>query len=326
MRRFGRVLGRVLVFLLLIFAVASFVFPRDQVSAKISLDDSALGDDLVAYLEQSELAFSDIVPGARKQIVWAGAPGVKTPLAVVYLHGFSATAAEVRPVPDKVAAGLGANLFFTRLAGHGRGGAALAEAHANDWIADLSEALAIGRRLGDRVLILSTSTGATLASFAATDAEAAKGLAGVVMISPNFGLRAASAKILALPLARWWGPLVAGAERQFTPQNAAHAAGWTHRYPTVALFPMAALVRAARDLPFAEARVPALFLFSPDDQVIDPNAAAQVARAWGGPVTVERRQMGPGDDTYSHVIAGDALSPGQTEDTVRIIQSWAQGL
>ncbi|WP_246020169.1 alpha/beta hydrolase [Aliigemmobacter aestuarii] len=283
-------------------------------------------DDIDSYLQEAESQNSNITPGAERRIVWAVEPGRRTPVAVVYLHGFSATSEEIRPVPDRVAASLGANLYFARLTGHGQDGAALAAARADDWIADLSEALAIGRRIGDRTILIATSTGATLASFAATDAAASEGLAGVVMISPNFGLRSVAGRILDLPLARWWGPVVAGAERSFTPQNESHARWWTTRYPTTALFPMAALVRAARDLPFDRAQVPALFLFSPDDRVIDPDAAAEVARAWGGPVQVERRHMAPGDDPYSHVIAGDILSPGQTAETVQLILTWARGL
>ena len=70
----------------------------------------------------------DIRPGLQKEIVWANpATKTKTPLAIVYIHGFSASKGEVRPLPDKVASALGANLFFTRLTGHGEDGAAMAE-------------------------------------------------------------------------------------------------------------------------------------------------------------------------------------------------------
>ncbi len=40
---------------------------------------------------------------------------------------------------------------------------------------------------------------------------------------------------------------------------------WTTSYPTTALFPMAALMREARATDFAQATVPALFLFSDGD-------------------------------------------------------------
>jgi pimeloyl-ACP methyl ester carboxylesterase len=326
MRRFGKVLGRGIVFLILAFLVFWAILPTDQVDREIALNDNALPDDLDAWLESNEQQFSDIIPGAAKRIVWAGQKGGKTPLAIVYLHGFSATAEEIRPVPDEVATALGANLYFTRLAGHGRGGAAMATATAGDWIEDTAEAMAIGRRLGEKVVLVGTSTGATLAALAATDPKLSQDLAGVVLISPNFGLRSAAAAILDLPLARYWGPLVAGAERSFVPANDDHARYWTTRYPTVALFPMAALVRHVRWLDFATAKVPALVIYAPKDQVIDPTLISPLFDRWGGPVKQHLREMAQGDDAYAHVIAGDILSPGQTDAVIALILDWAKGI
>lgn len=326
MRRFGRWLGRALLALFLLLGAAWLVLPRDQVDRAISFDSRAISDDPAGWLQKQELQFSDIVPGTEKRIVWAGQAGVRTPIAVVYLHGFSATSEEIRPVPDQVAQALGANLFFARLAGHGRTGAALAEVTAGDWIEDLAEAMAIGRALGDRVVVIATSTGGTLAAIGASDPALSDGLAGVVMVSPNFGLASPAAVILDLPGARWWGPLVAGAERSFTPHNEGHARFWTTTYPTEALFPMAALVREARRADLSAARVPLLMILSPDDQVIDAAQAEAAAGRWGGPVRVEPRTMTEGDDPYSHVIAGDILSPHQTAGVVGLILDWAKGL
>jgi alpha-beta hydrolase superfamily lysophospholipase len=300
--------------------------PREPVDREISFDPASLGPDLDAWLAASEAQVPDLTEGSAKRIVWAGDKGAKTPLALVYVHGFSATAEEIRPVPDQVARSLGANLYFTRLAGHGRSGDAMATATAGDWIEDMAEAMAMGRRLGDRVLVMGTSTGATLAAIAATDPALSTDMAGIVMISPNFRVNNPAAMILELPFARQWGPLVAGDTRSFTPVNAGHAAHWTTSYPTLALFPMAALLREARAQDYAAAQMPLLVIFSPDDQVIDPAAIGPVAAGWGGPVQVEERRMGPDDDPFSHVIAGDILSPGQTADTVALILTWAGGL
>ena len=65
---------------------------------------------------------------------------------------------------------------------------------------DTAEALAIGRRIGDRVLVIATSTGGTLAALAATDPELSERLAGVVLISPNFGVQNPKAGLLTLPV------------------------------------------------------------------------------------------------------------------------------
>lgn len=316
-----------LVALLLAICAAIWAFgPRDRLDARIAFDASRLPDDLDSYLTTRELTFSDIVPGTAKRIVWAGEPGARTPLAIVYLHGFSATSEEVRPIPDDVAAALGANLYFTRLAGHGRGGAALAAATPEDWVLDLDEALAIGRRIGDRVVLIGTSTGGTLAALAAVDPARAEGVAGVVLISPNFRLAPAASVILDLPWARTWGPWIAGAEQDFPPRNADHARFWTMRYPTTALFTVATLTRAVRAMDFAQARAPAFFIYAPDDQVCDQALTARIAAVWGGPTETLNPTLGDGDDPYHHVIAGRILSPDQSAPVTAAILDWASAL
>lgn len=327
MRSFGKWLGRVLLVILVAGAALWFLAPRQALDARVTFDASALPEDLNAWLATREAVFTDITPGAQKQIVWAGAKGAKTPLAVIYLHGFSATLEEVRPLPDDVAKALGANLFYTRLAGHGRPGDALGQVVAEDWITDLDEALAIGRTLGDRVLVIATSTGGTLATLAAIDPARAKGLAGVVLISPNYRLRATAAQvILDAPFVQLWGASVAGAERSFAPVSADHGKWWTTRYPTAALYPMATLMRHVRALDPRAAQVPALFITAPDDRVVDPATTAAIAAAWGAAAVVEHPVMTAADDPYGHVLAGRVLSPGQTEPMVAMILDWVRGL
>jgi pimeloyl-ACP methyl ester carboxylesterase len=326
MRRFGLWLGRGVLVLAVLLALVWGFGPREQLDRAVAFDAAGIPADVEPWLAQRETTFADVNPEARKEIVWAGAPGVKAPLASVYLHGFSATKEEIRPVPDEVAKALGANLYLTRLAGHGRTGAAMAEATPEDWLYDAAEAMEIGRRLGERVIVIGTSTGATLAAVAATDPALAKDVAGIVLISPNFALNSPAAAILDLPFARIWGPWVAGAERSFTPVNADHGRFWTTRYPTVALFPMATLMRAARAQDWGAVSLPALFIFSPQDKVIDPAWVRKVAGAWGGPREVREVTMGEGDDPYGHVLAGRILSPGKTEETVTAIVAWAEGL
>ena len=312
----------------LILGVAAVLIlgPREPVDTEIAFDPASLGDDLDAWLAEKEARVPDLRPGVEKRILWAGEAGRQTPLSIVYIHGFSSTSAEISPVPERVAAALGANLFFTRLAGHGRDGAAMAEPAAGDWLEDTAEALAIGRRIGNRLLVIATSTGGTLAAIAATDPAMAEHVAGMVLISPNFGIANPGAVLLSLPYARLWAPLLAGRERSFTPRNAAHAEFWTVRYPLLAAIPVQALVDHLAGLDLSKARMPALFIYSEDDKVVSVAAMRAAADRWGGPVQIELRVMGAGDDPSSHVIAGDILSPGQTDETIEIIAGWASGL
>lgn len=323
MRKILRRIAAALGGLVLAGAVFWQIGPRERVDVVPVFDAAALPADLDGYLADREAMVGGIVPGAEKRIHWAGAQGVKTPWAVVYLHGFSATAEEIRPVPDRVAAALGANLYFTRLAGHGLGPARFAGPTVNDWMIDVAEALAIGRRIGARVLVIATSTGGTLAAEAALQADLAGKIDGIVFVSPNFGLQALAAKLLDGPMARRWVAAVAGAERCFQPANAVQARYWTTCYPTVALLPMAALVRHAVAQDYSGIRTPALFLFSPQDQVVSPEQTEALAARWGGPATVAKITVGPTDDRNAHLIAGDALSPSMTAPVVARILDWA---
>jgi alpha-beta hydrolase superfamily lysophospholipase len=283
--------------------------------------DTASIADIEARLAASESAFPDIRPGLAKQVVWA-APLAKrrTPLAIVYIHGFSASKGEVRPLPDLVAKALGANLFYTRLAGHGRSGDAMVEASVADWQEDMREALDIGALLGDRTLIIATSTGATLATWALLQPALAARVDGAVFLAPNFRIRGRGAFLLTAPLAHLSARLILGRRRSFVPMNALHAANWTTDYPVSSLLPVASLVAQVRALPFERIATPTLFIQSPRDQVVDPRQTSAVAARWGGRVAI----VDPGDigDPYSHVVAGDALSPDTTDRLAETIIVW----
>ncbi len=323
-------MGRIVAWLALSLATliaAAFLFaPREPLDPGVMFDADALPGDLDAWLAQEEARHPGIVPGTEKRIVWTGAAGARTPLSVVYLHGFSATSEEIRPVPEEVARALGANLFLTRLAGHGRGGAALGTATATDWVRDTKEAMAIGRRIGGRMIVIGTSTGGTLAAIAATDPAMARDLAGVVFVSPNFGVRSWAGALFAMPFVRVWGPWIVGPTISLEPVNAANATFWTMRYPIVSLLPVGALMRYAAGLDYGLARMPALFLYSLADRVVDPAATARVARVWGGPVRSWHPDLTDRDDPMRHVIAGRVLSPDQTRPVVAQILAWARTL
>ncbi|NNE54024.1 MAG: alpha/beta hydrolase [Sulfitobacter sp.] len=326
MRMLLKAIGYTITFLTLLALGLYLLGPYEESDLTAQFDEGLLDDGVARYLQSVEAAFDDITPGVQKRVIWAGAPEARTPWAVVYLHGFSATSEEIRPVPDQVAEALGANLVYTRLKGHGRGGDALAEASLSDWMSDTAEALAIGREIGDRVLVLSVSTGGTLSAAAALDEELSRDVAGMVLMSPNFGINNPLAPLLTWPAARIWLPPLAGAERSWEPHNEAQGKYWTTRYPSVAGLTVAALVKEVTSRDLSQIDIPALFIYTNEDQVVVPAATAEVADRWGGPTETLQPTMGPGDDPSSHVIAGDILSPSQNEATTAAIVTWARGL
>lgn len=315
--------------LLLVLAVVGAVLwmfgPREPLRLESRFDAGSIGTDIPAYLARTEADIPNLRPSAAKTVVWAYPNSrAKTPISIVYVHGFSASRDEVRPLPDEVAAKLGANLFFTRLSGHGRDGAAMAEPTVGDWIDDFAEAMAIGRQLGERVVVIATSTGATLATVAASRPDLAAGLAGIVEISPNFGVADGRGWMLTMPFARsltpYLGPETFGAEEAEMTTTSI----WTQRYPTRALLPMARLVEAAQGVDVAGLHVPALFVYSPADRVVDTRKTAAVIDGWGGPhqtITVT-----DSTDPSQHVIVGAATSPGTTDRLAAAIAEWIAAL
>ena len=326
MRKFGKFLGRCLLTLIILIAALWFFGPYEPADLTARFDESQLDGGVDAYLAQREAQFDDITEGVEKRVIWAGEAEEKTPISILYVHGFSATSQEIRPVPDEVAAALGANLIFTRLQGHGRPGAAMAEATVKGWMHDVAEGFAIARKTGDRVLVISTSTGGTLMGAAAVDETLMQDVAGIVFVSPSFALNTPVAPLLTWPAARYWLPLLAGANRDWEPRNEDHGRYWTRNYPSVAVMPMGALIKAVDALDLSQVAVPALFLFSKEDEVVRPDVTQAVSEEWGGPVEVINPVMGEGDDPQSHVIAGDIMSPGQNAATIEAITNWARGL
>lgn len=297
--------------LLAVLYLVGPVHRLDTAVAPITMPADPLA--LEAQLQEGERRFGDVTPGTEKRIRWAYADRRRTPIAIVYLHGFSATRQEVDPLCDELAAELGANLFLTRLSGHGRSSAAMAEATGNDWLRDAKEALAVGRSIGERVIVIGTSTGGTLAVWLAQQADA-DSIAAQVLISPNFGSRDPRSDLLAGP----WGAellaLTVGEERSWTPQSAEHARYWTSRYPSKAVLPVIALVREVRDSDLSTVRTPTLTIYSPHDRVVDPQrivaAHAQLGAQFKPLQAIERSQ-----DPSQHVLAGRILAP---DDTPRI--------
>ncbi|MEO1173450.1 MAG: alpha/beta fold hydrolase [Myxococcota bacterium] len=252
----------------------------------------------------------DVVPGAEKRLLWYDEPEA-TDLAVVYLHGFSASRGETAPFSENLARRLGANLFETRLSGHGLKGDHLGDATAEQWLDDALEAIAIGRRIGTKIVVVGVSTGATLAALAIQRGfSRADDFAAFVLISPNFKVRGSVGQLLELPWASKLLPL-AVPRRSWEPENEQHGTFWTTDYRTPVLFEMQRLVKAVRESPTETFTVPTLVLASPKDTVVEFAVTEKLFEQWPStPKELIRIDVPEGNST--HVIAGDVLNPTLT--------------
>lgn len=122
-------------------------------------------------------------PDNQARIVWV-APYQKTPFSMVYLHGNGASQEEGDPIHEALAARYGCNLYLARLEDHGlEDDNPLQHIDPARWMQSALDAIAIGKALGEQVIVVSCSTGSTLALYLAarypglTDAQ--------IMLSPN---------------------------------------------------------------------------------------------------------------------------------------------
>jgi esterase/lipase len=145
--------------------------------------DSGLLDDYVRAQE----AKHKLKPDNQARIVWADSTRKKTPFSVIYLHGFSASQGEGDPVHQEFAKKFGCNLYLARLADHGVDTTEQLLYFTPDRLWQSSkEALAIGKAIGDKVIVMSTSTGGTMALILA--AEFPEDVFALMNLSPNIAI------------------------------------------------------------------------------------------------------------------------------------------
>jgi esterase/lipase len=268
---------------------------------------AAAAPDLDAYLAAREDSVPGVKPALRKGIVWHDSVAKsRTAVAIVYLHGFSASRGELSPVVERLADSLGANVFFARLAAHGRvDGEAFATVTAQQWIDDAREALAIGRRLGNRVVVIGMSTGALLAMQVASESTDSTAPAALILVSPNHEPTDRRARFIAGPFGPALARLVGGKYREFTVTNAAHAELWTSRYRTEGVAALMDLVLHAQSIDVGKIRVPLLTLYTHHDDVVRLDLVRTRHDAFGSPI----KEIVDVPQATRHEMASAALAP-----------------
>ena len=196
---------------------------------------------LERQINNREANIPNIKPDNQARILWFDSIPQKTDYSIVYLHGWSASQEEGNPIHRETAKKYGCNLYLPRLAGHG-----LLEAEpmldltADQLIASAKEAIAIGKQLGKKVILMATSTGGTLAlHLAGSDPD----IAALLLYSPNIEIYDSNAKLLTKPwglqLAKW----VKGSDyHEFDTEIEQKNKYWTTKYRVEALTQLQALV------------------------------------------------------------------------------------
>jgi esterase/lipase len=185
--------------------------------------------DMDGTLAKIESAF-DIKPENETHIIWVDSTKQKTPYVIMYLPGFTASQAEADPIHKNIAKQFGCNLYLARLYGHGLKDTlhTFEDFTADKYWESAKLAYAYAKQIGDKVIIMSTSTGGTLSLKLAAEYD---GIAAQIMMSPNIAINDPNAWLLNDPWGKQIAKMVRGGSTFFsTRQDSVYKKYWNHRY------------------------------------------------------------------------------------------------
>ncbi|MCO5143222.1 MAG: hypothetical protein M9962_09050 [Oligoflexia bacterium] len=281
----------------------------------IAKPTTLLANQLIELKEEIRKSESQIIglkKGTEKQILFFDEKNPKrTPLSVIYLHGFSASPQEISPLPQKLAKKLKANLYLHRYKGHGiKGMDGLKNVDHYDWIRETHRAYEIGRTLGNEVIVLATSTGASLALIESLNNS--RSVKTLLFISPNFGLKNSFSPLLLWPGGSLLARLVFGEYREWKPQSKEQEYFWTTKYPSKTLIELMRAVDFSVHLSNSNLSIPIFVMRNLNDTIVDVEKIREVLFINNGH-TNRKICCDELPSENDHVLAGDILSPSGTD-------------
>ncbi len=186
---------------------------------------------LESFIAQKESKYKVKPDNEARVVWWNDSIKAKTDYCIVYLHGYSASQAEGDPVHRTMAKKFGCNLFLSRLDGHGIDTTEpMANMTVDSYWESAKEALAIGKQIGKKVILMGTSTGGSqalqLAGMFPNDVHA------LLLMSPNIAINNDKAYLLNNPWGLNIAKLVTGSDYNIAKDDRpVYKQYWHYRYP-----------------------------------------------------------------------------------------------
>lgn len=207
-----------------------------------------------------------IKPDNEARIIWADSTKKKTEYSIVYLHGFYASQEEGDPVHENFAKNFGCNLYLARLADHGIDTVdQLINFTVDRGWAAAKEALAIGKAIGEKVIVMSTSSGGTYALVLAS--EYPDDVFALVNLSPNIRINHPVAFVGNDPWGLQVGRLVVGGKYYVTPPDSIKGKYWYQKFRMEAVSQLQELIeQKMNNETFSKISCPSLTLYYYKDE------------------------------------------------------------
>ncbi len=317
--------------IVLLFVLAYFLGPQvepPRVSQKLPVVASNL-IELQKAIDQKEASNTKIKTNNAAKIVWFDSIPKKTKYSILYLHGWSASSEEGAPLHVTLGKKYGANVYLPRLAGHGLvEEEALLGITATELLNSALEAFAVAKQLGEKVIIMGTSTGGTLALYLAATQ---KDIAALLLYSPNIELHDPSAKLLSGP----WGVQIAeaitGDEYYQYEADSLKKSYWSTKYKVEALGELQSLMdETMQPKTFAKVKQPTFVGYyykneKEKDEVVSIEALLEMYDQLGVPADKKRKVAFP--EAKNHVITSYITSKdieSVTKETILFLEEVLQ--
>lgn len=280
-----------------------------------SLPDSS--EELEKTIARHEQRYEPLKKGTQAKIVWNNpAQKTKTPYSIVYLHGFKASHPEGYPVHQAVAKKLGCNLYLSRLYGHGQiTQQRLGDLTPNKLIESAEDAYRAGQKIGEKVILMGTSTGGSLATYLAASPPYSSSIAALVLYSPLVHLYGFRSLLLENSISRALLRLIPGKNyilKEADPINVGEGNIWYHSYQlNGALVLGETIQKIMRRNVIANVNCPAFIGYyymnkQNHDRIVSTSAIKRMARWLGTPAEDIVLKNFP--HANSHVICSSLLS------------------
>ena len=269
-----------------------------------------IGNNVSNYVDSIENTHQ-IKPNNEAKIIWADSSHQPTEYAIVYLPGFSASQMEGDPVHQQIAKKFKCNLYLARLAEHGIDTTEeMINLTAEKYWESAKQAYAIGKKIGKKVIVMSTSTGGTLSlQLAASFPE----IAGLVMYSPNIEVNNPAAPLLNNPWGLQIGRLVKkGKYVNVLYTDSAYPKYWNTHYRLEAVVALQNLIEATMNKElFSKVKQPVLALYyykdeAHQDNVVKVSAIQKMFSSIATPDSLKILKAMP--NTGNHVLGSPILS------------------
>lgn len=263
--------------------------------------------------EFKEDTSSGIKPGNHSLlIINTDQKRLKTPYCLLYLHGFSASPMEGDPVMQTISKEFGMNLYAPRLFAHGlQNTEPMLEFESGPYWQSAVQSLMKAREFGDSVIIMGTSTGATLALMLA--AAFPDQVQGLILYSPNIDLHDPRSFLLTAP----WGLQIARAVKGSRYHTFDGPKGtkqyWDTRYRLEALVELKNLLNhSMKAETFTKISQPCLTLYyfkdeQHQDDVVSVEAIQKMFASLSTPAASKRLMAMP--DATSHALVSGIWNP-----------------